>query len=390
MLPFEVSEYKQRIRKVKESMNNQGIEVLLITDPANINYLSGYDGWSFYVHQLLIVMMDEEEPVWIGRAHDSNGAKMTTLLSHENIVPYTDDYIQTPVKHTYDFVADLLKQKKQADKTIGVEMEAYFFTAKCFERLKAGLPGGVFKDTTLLVNWVKIIKSEQEIDYIRKASQIVKRAMQVGIDSIDVGVRECDAAAAIFHAEISGTEDFGGDYASIVPLIPSGPRTRTAHLSWDTDRKYEKGDQVNLELAGCYKRYHSPLSRALILGEPSPRLKSLSETVVEGINAALDAVRPGVTCEHIEEVWRKTIAKSGFIKDSRIGYSMGLNYPPDWGEHTASLRPGDKTVLQPNMTFHMIPGIWIDDVGFETSQTFRVTETGCEVFVDFPRGLFVK
>jgi len=122
----------------------------------------------------------------------------------------------------------------------------------------------------------------------------------------------------------------------------------------------------------------------------TPRLKSLSETVVEGIKAALDAVRPGVTCEYIEEVWRKTIAKSGFIKDSRIGYSMGLNYPPDWGEHTASLRPGDKTVLQPNMTFHMIPGIWIDDVGFETSQTFRVTETGCEVFVDFPRGLFIK
>jgi Xaa-Pro dipeptidase len=69
---------------------------------------------------------------------------------------------------------------------------------------------------------------------------------------------------------------------------------------------------------------------------------------------------------------------------------MGLNYPPDWGEHTASLRPGDQTVLAPNMTFHMILGMWMDDYGFECSESLRLTETGCETFADFPRKLFVK
>ena len=82
-------------------------------------------------------------------------------------------------------------------------------------------------------------------------------------------------------------------------------------------------------------------------------------------------------------------AKAGLEKESRIGYAMGLNYPPDWGEHTASLRPGDNTILTTNMTFHMILGMWMDDYGFECSESFRVTENGCETLADFPRKLFL-
>lgn len=253
------------------------------------------------------------------------------------------------------------------------------------------MPEVDFKDATLLVNWVRvrIIKSDNEIIFMKKAAQIVEKTMQTGISAIEVGVRECDVAAQIYHAQISGTSEFGGDYPAIVPLMPSGERTSTPHLTW-TDAKYKNGDLVILELAGCYKRYHAPLARTLILGEPPKLVKQLAEVVVEGINAALDFIKPGVTCAEVEGVWKKTIAKSGFIKDSRIGYSMGLNYPPDWGEHTASLRPGDLTVLQPNMTIHMIPGIWQDDYGVEISEPFRVTENGCETFVNFPRKLFIK
>lgn len=390
MVPFEVPEFKERLRKVKASMSEKGIEVLLVTDPANMNYLTGYDGWSFYVHQMVIVMLDEEEPIWIGRGQDSIGAKLTTWLNHDNIVPYCDDYIQSTTIHAMDFVADVLKDKGKADKVIGVEMEAYYFTARCFEKLQKDLPNANFKDATLLVNWVKIIKSEAEVEYIRKAARIAERVMQTAVDSIKVGARECDAAANIYHAQMSGTEEYGGQYTGLSPLIPSNERTRSAHLSYLDDRRYAQGDQVNLELCGCYRHYHSPLARTLVIGEPSPKLRALADTVNEGLNAALDAVKPGVTCEYVEEVWRKSIAKSGYVKDSRIGYSMGLNYPPDWGEHTISLRPGDKTVLQPNMTLHMIPGIWEDAIGYEASESFRVTETGVEVFANFPRELIVK
>ena len=108
---FERGEYLERLRTTKERMAGRGIELLLISDPANINYLSGYDGWSFYVHQALLVAADEEQPVWIGRGQDANAARVTTFLEPARIVPYPDDFVQSEIKHPMDFVADHLKAR---------------------------------------------------------------------------------------------------------------------------------------------------------------------------------------------------------------------------------------------------------------------------------------
>ncbi|GAH46329.1 unnamed protein product [marine sediment metagenome] len=212
MSVFDISEYKERITKTKERMDREGIEVLLTIHPANMNYLSGYDGKSFYVPQGLILKVDEEEPIWFGRGQDSNGARLTTWLKEENISAYSDDYVQSSVKHPMNFVADILKEKGWANKTIGLEMGQDYFTARCFMELKKDLPNTVFKDATLLVNMVRLIKSEKEINYIKRAARILERVMQVAIESIDVGIRQCDAAANICHAQTSGTTEYGGDY----------------------------------------------------------------------------------------------------------------------------------------------------------------------------------
>ncbi len=389
MLTFPISEFKERLTKTKQRMADSGIDVLLVTDPANMNYLTGYDAWSFYVHQLLIVMIDEEQPIWVGRGQDESAAIHTTWLEADHILPYADNYVQSTVRHPMDFVCDLLKERKRDKQTIAVELDAYYFTAKCYMRLTEGLPNATFKDGTNMVNWVRIIKSDKEIEYIKHAAKIAEKAMQVAFDTINEGVRECDVVAGIAHAQISGTEDFGGDYPAIVPLLPTGEKTSACHLTW-TDERFKQGDPVIIELAGCYKRYHSPIARTAIIGMPTEEMQFVSDVVIEGINTTLDAVRPGMTCEELELVWRKVIEKSGIKKESRMGYSMGLNYPPDWGEHTASLRPGDRTILQPNMTFHLIPGIWMENMGVEISESFRVTETGCDILADFPRELLVK
>lgn len=389
MLPFELSEYQHRIRNVKEKMVDQGIDVLLVTDPANMNYLTGYDSWSYYVHQLVVLTVDAVEPIWIGRGLDKNAAKETTWLNHNNIISYNDSYVQSVTKHPMDFVAALLEERGQARKRIGVEMDTYYFTAQCYMSLAKGLSHANFLDATALVNWIRFIKSEQEIQYIKNATKIVEKAMQAGIDSIRVGVRECDVAANISHAQISGTESFGGDYPAIAPLLPAGSRTSITHHTWSEDR-YKQGDPIILEIAGCYKRYHAPLSRTVVLGNPSHKLKNIANVVIEGISATLDVIKPGIACEDVEKAWRKTIEKSGILKESRIGYPIGLGYPPDWGEHTASLRKGDLTILKPNMVFHLIPGIWVENHGVVISETFRVTETGCETLANFPRELFVK
>lgn len=389
MLTFSVSEFKQRLVKTKERMAKAGVDILLVTDPANMNYLTGYDAWSFYVHQLLIILIDDEQPIWVGRDQDASAALYTTWLDQNHIIPYSDDYVQSTERHPMDFVCDVLKGQKQDAKTIAVESDAYYFTAKCYIQLVKGLPNAAFLDGTNMVNWVRIIKSNQEIDYMKRAGKIAEKAMQTAFDNINEGARECDVVAEIARAQISGLEDFGGDYPAIVPLLPTGDKTSTSHLTW-TEERFKQGDPAIIELAGCYKRYHSPLARTVVIGRPSEEMRYVADSVVEGLNTALDAVKPGITCEELEGVWRRIIEKNGIKKESRMGYSMGLNYPPDWGEHTASLRPGDQTVLEPNMTFHLIPGIWMDNMGVEISESFRVTETGCEMLAEFPRELMVK
>ncbi|MDL4841036.1 M24 family metallopeptidase [Aquibacillus rhizosphaerae] len=389
MLPFDIVEYQNRLSKTKQRMAESGIEVLLITDPANMNYLTGYDAWSFYVHQMLIVIIDEPQPIWVGRYQDANGAKATTWIYDDNVIAYPDYYVQSSIYHPMDFVAEILKQIGHGNRYTGVEMDNYYFSAKAYERLTRNLPNAKFKDGGLLVNYVRIIKSNQELEYMERAAEIADKAMYEGANSIRSGIRECDVAANIYYHMVSGTEKYGGDYPAIVPLLPAGENTGAPHLTW-SDRKFKEGESVIIELAGCYKRYHVPLARTVSIGKPSDQLQKIKPVVIEGLNEVLDGVKPGMTCGDVENIWRSSLKKHGIEKEARLGYSVGLNYPPDWGEHTASIRMGDSTVLQPNMTFHLIPALWFDDYGIEISETFRVTESGCLTFSNYPRDLIIQ
>ena len=385
---FPQSEYERRVERTKERLHERDLDAIVVSDPANMNYLAGYDGWSFYVHQAVVVTRDHPEPVWVGRDMDKNGARATTWLSEPNMRAYSDDHVQSPHDlHPMDFVATVLADLEVDDGRIGLEMDASYFTAKSYTRLQSNLPDAEFTDATLLVNWLRVRKSDREIAYMEEAARISEKAMQAGIDAIEAGVPEYEVAAEIYDRLIRGTDEYGGDYPAIVPLMPSGDHTGTPHLTW-TDREFEAGDPVLIELSGCRHRYHSPLARTAFVGDPPDAIERTTEIVTEGIEAALDTVEPGVTCEAVERAWRETIAQYGVEKEDRIGYSMGLGYPPDWGEHTASIRPGDETVLEEGMTFHMIPGLWEDDFGVELSETFRVTSTGAETLADFPRELF--
>ena len=225
---------------------------------------------------------------------------------------------------------------------------------------------------------------------MRRAAVICERAMQRAYDVIEPGIRQCDAVAQICNAQItSDGTTFGGDYTAIVPMLPTGIGTSTPHMTWN-DKPFRVGEATIIELAGAYRHYHCPMARTLHLGVAPTALGDASNVVVEGIAAVLDFIKPGVTCEEIEAVWRRCIARHGFRKESRMGYSVGIGYPPDWGEHTLSIRPGDRTIMQPDMTVHLMPGLWRDDWGIEISECFRVTEKGAEPLCDFPRPLFVK
>ena len=390
LMPFEKQEYLERLAKVKKSMAEKGIDVLLVSDPANICYLTGHNAWSFYVYQMALIDMNEEMPYFIGRYMDAFcGVVKTTWLDEAHVRAYSDDHVQSLTKHPMDYIANVLKELYLDKKTIGVEMDNYWFSAKAYIRLVQNLPEAKFVDGDLLVNWVRIIKSPAEIALQKKAGILAEIAMQAAVDNLHAGVRQCDVVAEIYSAHLKGTKEFGGDYPAIVPLMPSGETAGAPHLTW-TDKKYDNNIVVAVELTGCYMRYHSPMARTICIGKPKQIVIDTAEIAIEGINAALEQIKPGNTCEQAEAAWRKVLSKYGMEKESRIGYSMGLNFPPDWGEHTASLRPGDKTVFQPGMTFHCIPGMYLNDFGVSISEALTVTETGYETFAHYPRKLIIN
>ena len=388
MPAFEKEEYEIRISKVRKSMVEKNIEVLIVTDPSNMAWLTGYDGWSFYVHQCVVLSL-ESEPFWYGRGMDANGAKLTVFMQHENIIGYPDDYVQNPEKHPMDYLCKILTEKNWAQKTIGVEKDNYYFTASCLESLQRNLVQANFVDSTGLVNWQRTVKSPRELEFIRKAARIVEKMHARIFEVMEPGMRKNDLVAEIYHSGITGTEDAGGDYTAIVPMTPTGADASAPHLTWD-DQPIPNNSGTFFEIAGCYRRYHCPLSRTIYLGQPPQKYLDVEKAVLEGIEAGLEAAKPGNFAEDIEAAWRKTISKYGYEKESRCGYAIGLSYPPDWGERTVSFRKGDKTVLEPNMTFHFMPALWFDDWGLETTESIVITDSGVETLANVPRKLFVK
>ena len=388
MPAFEKEEYEIRISKVRKSMDEKNIEVLIVTDPSNMAWLTGYDGWSFYVHQCVVLSL-EDEPFWYGRGMDANGAKLTVFMQHENIIGYPDDYVQNPEKHPMDYLSKILTEKNWAQKTIGVEKDNYYFTASCLESLQRNLVQANFVDSTGLVNWQRTVKSPRELEFMRKAARIVEKMHARIFEVMEPGMRKNDLVAEIYHSGITGAEDAGGDYTAIVPMTPTGADASAPHLTWD-DKPIPDNSGTFFEIAGCYRRYHCPLSRTIYLGRPPQKYLDVEKAVLEGIEAGLEAAKPGNFAEDIEAAWRKTISKYGYEKESRCGYAIGLSYPPDWGERTVSFRKGDKTVLEPNMTFHFMPALWFDDWGLETTESIVITDSGVETLANVPRKLFVK
>lgn len=387
--PFEMAEFARRLAVTKERMAAAGLDVLIVCDPANMNYLTGYDGWSFYVHQAVLVSLDLDGPIWFGRGQDVNGARLTTILPDPDIVGYSDDHVQSTTKHPMQALARLIEARGLAAKCIGVEADSYYFTAKSLDVLRHELPNDRFADAGVLVNWVRAVKSTAEIALMRQAARITEGMMRTAIAEIALGVRQCDAAAAIQSVGTRGTAAYGGDYPAIVPLMPTGVGTSCPHLTWRDD-PFLAQTGTTVEVAGVRHRYHVPMTRTIYLGTPPERMRQAADVVVEGIAAALATVKPGALARDVHAAWTRTIERHGLRKDSRCGYSIGLNYPPDWGERTISLRATDETVLEPNMTLHFMPGIWLDDWGIAISEAIRVDDAGVETFCDFPRQLFVK
>ncbi|WP_298835666.1 M24 family metallopeptidase [uncultured Roseobacter sp.] len=387
-LPFEISEYDTRITRTRAAMQEAGADVIVVSDPANMAWLTGYDGWSFYVHQAVILPM-AGPPLWWGRGIDALGAKRTVMMPDTFIHGYDDTYVQNPEKHPMEDLARLLADNGWSGANIGLEMDNYYFSAAAFLSLQSALSSATFRNVNGLVNWQRCVKSPAEITFMRRAARIVEKMHATILEHARPGLPKNALVAEISHAGITGADGHWGDYPSIVPLAPSGADATAPHLTWNA-APMKEGEATFFEIAGVYRRYHAPQSRTLFLGEPPDRYRRAEAAVLEAVDAGLAQARPGNTTGDIARAFNGALNRLGFEKDNRCGYSIGLSYPPDWGERTFSLRSGDTTVLTPGMTFHFMPALWLDDGGIEITEPVLITDDGAECLCTTPRELMVK
>lgn len=385
MPAFGQQEYRERTARLRQRMAESGMDALLILNESNMNYLTGYDGYSEYVPQLALVCQDDEDPWLILREMDVACAAATSYLPHSRLLGYPEKYISSRERTPWQPIGDLIRERTRS-RRIGVELTAKVYGVKAHAALGDSLDLSKSNDADGMVSKLKLVKSPAELAYMEQAGKIVDRAMQIGRLEVAVGARQCDVAAAITHALVTGTPEFpGGPSRVLFPTMPVGAPATAPHIKW-SDGRYAMGCQTNFEIGAFRYRYCCALSRTVFLGEPPARSRYVHQAVVDGFLAAFETMRPGVTCGDVERAFRRTFNPRGVRKESRIGYSIGI----DWPDGGASLQDEDETVIEPNMTFHLIVGIWEKDDGYVFSETVRLSDRSAKSLSSVSRDLLVS
>jgi Xaa-Pro dipeptidase len=383
MAAFDKQEYRARVARLRALMAERGIDTLLVMNEANMNYLTGYDGYSEYVPQLALVVQDEEDPWLILREMDTHCTTPTTYLDPARVLGYPERFIGSSERTPWQPIGQMIRERTRSAR-FGIELTAKTYGIKAHAALGRELDLARTVDADGLISKLKLVKSAAEITYMQQAGRIVDHALQAAMLDIEVGARECDVAATVMQRLCAGLPDCPGG----PPRAPTMPVARLAngpHLKW-TDARYALGAMTNFEIAAFRYRYACPLSRTVFLGRPSDRLRKIHDAVLAGFLAAFEAMRPGATCGDVDAAFRKAFNPYGVRKDSRIGYSVGI----DWADGGASLQADDPTVIQPDMTFHLIVGIWEKEDGYVFSEAVRVTGQGAVSLSRMTRDLLVK
>jgi len=379
-LPFSNQEYERRHSALREAMGRTGVDAFLSFTPENLYYITGHDTPGYYFYQACIVTATEL-PINVLRRIETTNTIWRSWS--RRAVSYEDR--QDPVEATLA----ILDQIGISSKRVGLEAESFFITPKRYAALRAGIEkrGGQVVEAQL-VEPLRLIKSQEELLYIRRAARIVEKAMSAAITASGEGVSEDVIAGATWNTLASE----GGEYAGLPPFVTSGPRSSLCHATWG-GRHLERGDVIALELPGVTKRYVAPLFRCGTVGPASDAIRKLAEACTLALEAAIAAIRPGATSGQVHAACRRSFEKTGFadLHGHRTGYSVGINYPPDWGEgQIMSLWADDERPLAEGMTFHLVPGVIIPSKYIvNISETVLVTESGCEAITQFPRELFV-
>jgi Xaa-Pro dipeptidase len=364
---FPIEEYETRIEKIKNVMESRRIDIMLITSPENIYYVSGFDSIGYYQHQILFLPLVGGQPVLLVQAVEETLANATSWMENFELWPHGSD----PIRKTIDKIKEMAGDSPN----IGVEKAGWWLKIGTYEKIKEKLPKATFSDVSDLIPELRIYKSELEVKYVRRAAEFSDIGLQMAIDTVREGVTENDVAADVYHALFKS----GSEYSPIPFLINSGSKSASLHGT-PSDKVIEKGDVVTLELGGVCNRYTVNPLRTVVIGKPSDKVKEVHDLLHEALTKATEAVKPGVPVGKLDRITRRITKQYDFGRLHRTGYGLEAGYPPAWMGNL-SILDGDPHILEPRMVFSIEPTIVLRDEGFGVvlGNNILVTENGHEV-----------
>ncbi|MCW3783613.1 Xaa-Pro peptidase family protein [Defluviimonas salinarum] len=377
-LVFPQAEFDTRVANLRKLMAARGLDAVIMSMPHDLFYLSGYQTPGYYWFQVIVVPLDKE-PFMVTRLLESSNIPARTWIKHSR--PYADFTDPTRV------LADALIEWGLDKGRIGLDMNAYFFRKHEQEGLISKLPNAKFANCTGIVEELRVVKSDLEIEKMELAAKTTEAGMMAGIKAAGPGVSENDIAAEIYHAMLKA----GSEWPAMAPFVATGWRGAVGHMTWER-RVTNAQDYVFLEVAGCYNRYHAPMMRTVTIGKTPQEIKDGEKVCLEAMQATMEAIKPGVPACDIDKIARDIIKKGAphVEQAARTAYSIGIGFPPDWGEgHILSMVDAHDRPLEKNMTFHLIP--WVQVPGFGgvgITESIVVTESGCRSLFDFPKEVF--
>lgn len=377
-LPFSMAEYRERLENVRRRMASMRLDALLVTVPANIYYLTGYETQGLWMFNGLVLPLTGE-PFMVTRLAEDTVVEADTWIEVSR--PFRDTDMPMAV------LANALREFGLDRGTLGFESDSYFFRTGEHAALGTALPNCSLRDAAGLIEAERVIKSAAELDYMRRAAVATDAGMAAAVKAVRENVIENEIAAEAY----AGLLRAGSHYCPVAPWIVSGPRSFVSHATW-RDRKVKAGDCVFMELGGCVHRYQTGMMRSVFVGKPTKIVSELEMIIREATDAAMEAIRPGVPTGEADAAARQAIARNshGATQYTRVGYSMGLAFPPGWGEgHIIDIKHGDQRLFKENMTFHLIPYLQVPgQMAVAMSETIVVTRNGCERLTSFERRVF--
>ena len=369
-LHFERAEFSQRINRLRELMAENELDGMLLFRQESMFYLSGYDTFGYVFFQCLYLGLDGKL-ILLTRAPDLRQAENTSIL--EDIRIWVDGPDSNPALQLKDILRECACEGLQ----LGVEYDSYGLTAKNGKLLDSALAGFCrLKDASNLVNRLRVVKSPEELVYVRKAAELADDALDEAHKLVKSGCDEGELLAAMQGAIFRG----GGDYPGNEFIIGSGENALLCRY-YSGRRKLDPEDQLTLEWAGVYRHYHAAMMRTIPVGRVTDQHREMHAVCLEAMTACESALHPGIPIGEVFDAYARTCDNSGMQKHrlNATGYSMGTTFSPNWMDWPMFYH-GNQVLAEKNMVFFLHMILMDSDSGNAMcfGQSYMVNDSGCE------------